>query len=152
MPADILPIDRRTAFVVHSWKHVAAVLQAARDARQAVWLVTPVGASYSFGAGFWAAIEARRRELYPAVDARLAVDCDDAPGHVLACLRAGLRWLVFAGNAAARARLVDIAMQQDAALIARPADALDLLDCRDADLSETVASRLRTAMPAQGEA
>ena len=152
MPADVVPIDRRPAFVVHSWKHVAAVLQAAREQRRAVWLLTPVGASYTFGAGFWSAIAARQRDLYPDVDARLAVDCDDAPGHVLACLRSGLRWLVFAGNPAARARLLDIATQQEARLIDRPTDALDLLGCRDADLMQTVAARLRTAMPAPGEA
>jgi len=152
VPADVLPLDPRVAFVVHSWKHVAAVLEAARATGRAVWLLTPVGASYTFGAGFWAAIDGRRMSLYPEIDARLVVDCDDAPGHVLACLRAGLRWLVFAGNEAARSRLVDIATQQGAVLMARPAGARDLLGCRDADLAATVTAHLRTAVPAPGEA
>ena len=121
-------VDDRPAFVVHGWKHVALVLEEARKARRPVWLLSPVGASYSFGVAFWAAIQDRITTLYPDLDVRLAVDCDDAPGHVLAALRLGLQWLIFRGNDAARHRLLDIAAQSRAELMARPADALDLLD------------------------
>src|SRR4029079_5185368 len=120
-------VDHRPAFIVHSWKHVALVLEAARQQRRAVWLLSPVAASYSSGVGFWSAIQQRIGALYPEVDVRLAVDCDDAAGHVLAALRVGLKFLVFRGNEAARQRLVDIAQQSGAALIEAPADALDLL-------------------------
>jgi hypothetical protein len=120
-------VDDRPAFIVHGWKHVAAVLEIARQQRRAVLLVTPVGASYSSGVGFWSAIQARIAALYADIDVRLAVDCDDAPGHVLAALRVGLKWLVFRGNDAARRRLLDIAGQSGAEMIAPPDDALDLL-------------------------
>jgi hypothetical protein len=126
-------IDDRPAFIVHSWKHVAAVLRAAEQARRPVWLFTPVAASYSFGVGFWAAIQERIAELHPEADARVVIDCDDAAGHVLAALRSGLRWLVFEGNAAARRRLLDIVAQSGAELVQRRADALDLLQVKDAD-------------------
>ena len=120
-------VDDRPAFVVHGWKHAALVLQQARETGRAVWLLSPVGGSYTGGVGFWAAIQERIISLYPDVDARLAVDCDDAPGHVLAALRAGLRWLVFRGNDAARIRLVDIAGRSGAEIVATPAGALDLI-------------------------
>jgi fructose/tagatose bisphosphate aldolase len=126
-------IDDRPAFIVHGWKHIAAVLRAAEQAHRPVWLFTPVAASYSFGVGFWAAIQERIAELHPEADVRMVIDCDDAAGHVMAALRSGLRWLVFEGNAAARRRLLDIVAQSGAELVQRRPDALDLLQVKDAD-------------------
>jgi len=136
-------VEDRAAFVVHGWKHAAAVLEAARQHRRPVWLLTPVGASYSSGVGFWSAIQERIRALFPEVDARLAVDCDDAPGHVLAALRIGLKWIVFRGNEAARRRLLDIAAQWGAELIEAPPDAVDVLHLARPQID--IAARLQKA-------
>ena len=66
------------------------------------------------------------------VQCDIALDCDGAPGHVLAGLRVGLKLLVFGGNGATRDRLLDIAGQSGATLIARPLAALDLIHHKDA--------------------
>lgn len=126
-----LPALPPTTLRVHGWKHVAAVLTAAREARRAVTLLAPPGGTYTGGVGFWAAIDKRRAELFPDVESVLVVDCDGAPGHVMAALRVGLRHLVFDGNAVARARLADIVARQDAALVDRPPAALDLIHEKD---------------------
>lgn len=117
---------------VHGWKHVAAALTAAREAERPVTLLAPPGATYTGGVGFWAAIEKRRQELFADVDAALIVDCDGAPGHVMAALRVGLKRLIFDGNAAAHARLADIAAKHRAQLLERPQAALDLVHEKDA--------------------
>ena len=63
-----------------------------------------------------------------------AEESGDALGSaVMAALRSGLRWLVFEGNPAARRRLLDIVAQSGAELVQRRADALDLLQVKDAD-------------------
>ncbi len=116
---------------VHGWKHVAAALTAAREASLPVALLAPPGGTYTGGVGFWAAIDRRRQELFPDVAAELIVDCDGAPGHVMAALRVGLKRLVFDGNDAARARLADIVARHGAALVERPQAALDLIHEKD---------------------
>jgi hypothetical protein len=116
---------------VHGWKHVAAVLAAAREASRPVTLLAPPGSTYTGGVAFWAAIDRRRRELFADVDAMLLVDCDGAPGHVMAALRVGLRHLVFDGNDAARARLADIVARHGARLEPRPQAVLDLIHEKD---------------------
>jgi hypothetical protein len=116
---------------VHGWKHVSAALTAARECKCPVTLLAPPGATYTGGVGFWAAIEARRHELFGDVAADMIVDCDGAPGHVLAALRVGLKRLAFDGNRAARDRLLDIARQHGASLVERPRAALDLIHEKD---------------------
>jgi hypothetical protein len=142
MSANVIALPRRAAAApavpeapvvvrVHGWKHVAAALTAAREASRPVTLVAPPNGTYSGGVGFWAAIEKRRQELFPEVDAELIVDCDGAPGHVMAALRVGLKCLVFEGNAAARARLLDIVDRHGARLVDRPRATLDLIHEKD---------------------
>jgi hypothetical protein len=116
---------------VHGWKHVAAALTAAQEAALPIALLAPPGGTYTGGVGFWAAIDRRRHELFSDVAADLIVDCDGAPGHVMAALRVGLKRLVFDGNDAARARLGDIAAKHNAILVARPRAALDLIHEKD---------------------
>jgi hypothetical protein len=142
MDDNVIPLPRhrrRTAGAVaapvvvrvHGWKHVAAALTAAREASRPVTLLAPPGSTYTGGVAFWAAIDKRRQELFADVDATLVVDCDGAPGHVMAALRVGLRRLVFDGNDAARARLADIVARQGARLVPRPQAALDLIHEKD---------------------
>jgi len=129
----IRPVSREAspAVRVHGWKHVAAALTAAREASRPVSLLAPPGSTYTGGVGFWAAIDKRRHELFPDVPAELIVDCDGAPGHVMAALRVGLKCLVFDGNDAARARLIDIVARHKASLVQRPHAALDLIHEKD---------------------
>lgn len=122
---------RRTVIVVHGWKHVSAALMAAREAKVPVTLMSPPAASYSHGAAFWAAVVNRAHELFPTVDVDIVLDCDGAPGHVLAAFRVGLKTVAFAGNAVAATRLMDIAQRHDARLIDRPPTHLDLIHSRD---------------------
>lgn len=122
---------RRTVIVVHGWKHVSAALMAARDAVAAVTLISPPSGSYTHGAAFWAALVDRARDLFPTVDAEIVLDCDGAPGHVLAAFRVGLKTVIFAGNAVAATRLMDIAQRHDARLLERPPMHLDLIHSRD---------------------
>lgn len=122
---------RRTVIVVHDWKHVSAVLQAAQKTKAAVTLISPAGASYTHGAAFWAAIVQRARELFAEVDAEIVLDCDGAPGHAMAAFRVGLKIVAFAGNAVAATRLMDIAQRHDARLIERPLAHLDLIHSSD---------------------
>ncbi|HKU99419.1 MAG TPA: hypothetical protein VJR58_29275 [Vineibacter sp.] len=124
---------RRDAIVVrvHGWKHVAAALTAARETSRAVTLLAPPASTYTGGVGFWAAIDKRRQELFADVTAELIVDCDGAPGHVMAALRVGLKHLIFDGNDAARTRLVDIVAKHGADLLQRPQAALDLIHEKD---------------------
>ncbi|MGE0423851.1 MAG: hypothetical protein AB7O88_16420 [Reyranellaceae bacterium] len=122
---------RRTVIVVHSWKHVSAALLAAREAKAPVTLISPAGASYTHGAAFWAALVRRAQALFADVDAELVLDCDGAPGHVMAAFRVGLKTVAFAGNAVAATRLMDIAQRHDARLIVRPPVHLDLIHSRD---------------------
>jgi hypothetical protein len=117
---------------VHGWKHVAAVLTAARETGRRVTLLAPPGGTYTGGVGFWAAIDRRRHELFADVAADLMVDCDGAPGHVMAALRVGLKRLIFDGNDAARTRLADIAARHGASLLPRPPALLDLIHEKDA--------------------
>jgi hypothetical protein len=117
---------------VHGWKHVSAALAAARETSRSVALLAPPGSTYTGGVGFWAAIDQRRQELFADVDAELIVDCDGAPGHVMAALRVGLKRLIFDGNDAARARLADIVARHGACLLERPPAALDLIHEKDA--------------------
>jgi hypothetical protein len=140
------PAPPATVVRVHGWKHVAAALLAARESGCAIVLLAPPGGTYTGGVGFWAAIDKRRRELFADVAAELVVDCDGAPGHVLAALRVGLKRLVFDGNAAARRRLEDIAAQHGATLLARPTAAIDLIHEKD----PARACRLLMARPADG--
>ena len=44
-----------------------------------------------YGAGYLAALQERARQEFADVDFTLVVDCGDAPGHALACLRAGVK-------------------------------------------------------------
>ena len=66
------------------------------------------------------ALAERARAEFPRVAQSWILDCGDAPGHVLAALRAGVRAVVFTGDAGTRARLADIAAARGAVVLAGP--------------------------------
>src|SRR6185437_3339554 len=77
--------------VIRDWRSTEAALQAARADGSAPTLVTPEDAAAFYGAGYLAALQDRAREEFPDVAFTLIVDCGDAPGYALACLRAGVK-------------------------------------------------------------
>jgi hypothetical protein len=105
------------AVLVRDWRQMKAALTAARDAGQAPTLATPENAAATYGAGYLAALQARGRQEFPDVAFTLIVDCGDAPGYALACLRAGVRTISMAEP---NEKIADIAHKMGAQLVRRP--------------------------------
>lgn len=103
--------------VVRDWRQTEAALLAARAAGTKLVLLTPEGAASRYGAGYLGALQARARAEFPDVAFTLIVDCGDAPGHALACLRAGVTKI---SMATWNDKIADIARQLGAELVRRP--------------------------------
>lgn len=104
--------------LVRDWKQTEAALLAARASGTAPILLTPEDAASFYGAGYLGALQERAREEFPDVAFTLIVDCGDAPGYALACLRAGVRTL---SMRTWNDKIADIARQMGAELVRRPA-------------------------------
>ena len=105
------------AILVRDWRQTEAALRVARDDGTAPTLVTPEDAAAFYGAGYLGALQERAREEFPDVAFTLVVDCGDAPGYALACLRAGVRTISMAEP---NEKIADIARQMGAQLVRRP--------------------------------
>jgi hypothetical protein len=103
--------------LIRDWPQMKAALEAARQTADAPTLVTPEDAASFHGAGYLAALEERARREFPDVPFTLVVDCGDAPGYALACLRAGVRCISMRGP---NEKIADIARQMGAELVRRP--------------------------------
>jgi fructose/tagatose bisphosphate aldolase len=103
--------------VVRDWRQTEAALQAARAGASSPVLITPENAAATYGAGYLAALQERARREFPDVAFTLIVDCGDAPGYALACLRAGVRMISMAEP---NEKIADIARQMGAELVRRP--------------------------------
>ena len=103
--------------LVRDWRQVKTVLTAARENRDAPTLVTPENAAATYGVGYLGALQARADKEFPDVDFALIVDCGDAPGYALACLRAGVRLISMRAH---NDKIADIARQMGAELVRRP--------------------------------
>ena len=103
--------------VVRDWRQTEAALLAARAAGTTPTLITPEDAASRYGAGYLGALQARARREFPDIAFTLIVDCGDAPGYALACLRAGVtRISMHTWNE----KVADIARQMGADLVRRP--------------------------------
>jgi len=102
---------------VRDWRTTEAALLAARADGTAPTLVTPEEAASFYGAGYLAALQERARKEFPDVAFTLVVDCGDAPGHALACLRAGVKTISMRES---NDKIADIARQMGAELVRRP--------------------------------
>ena len=107
----------RPVVVVRDWPSTEAALQAARRDGTAPTLVTAEAAASTLGAGYFGALQARAEQDFPEIDFELIVDCGDAPGHALACLRAGVKRISMRGP---NDRVADIARRRGARLVRRP--------------------------------
>jgi len=103
--------------VIRDWRTTEAALRAARERGSAPTLLTPEEAASFYGAGYLAALQERARREFPDVAFTLVVDCGDAPGHALACLRAGVKTISMDPP---NEKIADIARQMGAELVRRP--------------------------------
>jgi hypothetical protein len=103
--------------LVHDWRSMEAALLAARASGTSPVLVTPEGAASFYGAGYLGALQERAEKEFPDVAFELIVDCGDAPGHALACLRAGVKRISMEPF---DDKIADIARQTGARLVRRP--------------------------------
>jgi hypothetical protein len=107
----------RPVILVRDWSSTEAALQAARAEGTSPILITPEGAASFYGAGYLGALQARAEKDFPDVDFELIVDCGDAPGHALACLRSGVKRISMSEP---NDKIADIARQMGAELVRRP--------------------------------
>ena len=107
----------RPVIMVRDWRQTEAALQTAREDKTSPVLITPEGAASFYGAGYLGALQERAEKEFPDVDFKLIVDCGDAPGHALACLRAGVKLI---SMSEANDMIADIARQMGAELVRRP--------------------------------
>ena len=105
------------AIVVRDWRQTEAALKAARADGTSPTLVTQENAAAFWGAGYLGALQTRAEREFPDVRFRLIVDCGDAPGYALACLRAGVKLISMDPP---DDKVADIARQMGAELVRRP--------------------------------
>ena len=107
----------RPVILVRDWRSTEAALQAARADGTSPVLITPEGAASFYGAGYLGALQTRAETEFPDVAFELIVDCGDAPGHALACLRSGVKLISMSEP---NEKIADIARQMGAQLVRRP--------------------------------
>ncbi len=103
--------------LVRDWRQAEAALTEARANGTAPILITPEDAASFYGAGYLGALQERAKREFPDVAFTLIVDCGDAPGYALACLRAGVKRI---SMSTPNDKIADIARQMGAELVRRP--------------------------------
>lgn len=103
--------------LVRDWRETEAALRTAREQGVSPTLLTPPDAASFYGAGYLGALQGRAAEEFPDVAFTLIVDCGDAPGYALACLRAGVKCISMSSF---NDKIADIARQMGAELVRRP--------------------------------
>ena len=103
--------------LVRDWRQTEKALRDARANGTSPTLVTPVDAAAFYGAGYLGALQRRARQEFADVEFRLIVDCGDAPGYALACLREGVKLISMREP---NEKVADIARQMGAELVRRP--------------------------------
>jgi hypothetical protein len=107
--------------LVRDWRETEAALLKARADGLSPTLVTPEDAAAFYGAGYLAALQERAREEFADVNFTLVVDCGDASGYALACLRAGVKCIsMHLADGKITDKIADIARQMGAELVRRP--------------------------------
>ena len=103
--------------LIRDWRSTATALETARTQGTSPILVTPENAAAFYGAAYLAALQDRARREFADIDFTLVVDCGDAPGWALACLRAGVKVI---SMDPLNEKIGDIARQMGAELVRRP--------------------------------
>lgn len=104
--------------LVRDWRQTEAALRNARAEGTSPILITPEDAASFYGAGYLAALQDRARREFSDIAFTLIVDCGNAPGYALACLRAGVKLI---SMDPLNDKVADIARQMGAELVRRPA-------------------------------
>ncbi len=143
----------KTAFVVHSPRHAVAALRAGEATGIPIVLASPQGAGGSLGAPWFLEVLAAAAEAVPKAAFTAALDCGDAPGHVQAALRAGVKTTVFSGPPATRRKLAAIAEALGAKVLAKLGSprVLDLAGAEDPDAACEAFLRSFTPKPSKGK-
>jgi hypothetical protein len=105
------------AILVRDWRETKAALETARADGTSPVLTTEPNAASFWGAGYLGALQTRAETEFPDVGFTFIVDCGDAPGHALACLRAGVKTI---SMDPLNEKVADIARQMGAELVRRP--------------------------------
>ncbi len=127
-----------SAIEIHGIEDARAALRAAAELGRAATLVSAPGAAAQGGPAWFKALRDLARDEFSGVDQTWILDCGDAPGQVLAALRAGLDDVVFTGDVAAADKLRAIAAQTGARIHGALPPALDLRQARDPLVSARV--------------
>jgi hypothetical protein len=118
--------------LVHSLAEAKAALAAAASLKVPVTLVSAVGAGGHAGPAWFKSLIEQAAAEHPGAVLDAVLDCGVEAGMALAALRLGLKRVGFSGNAAARARLGEIAAALGGGLDdAAPAPTLDLRRRKD---------------------
>ena len=91
-----------------------------------VTLISEQGAGLYGGAGWWRAVVAKARAIYPATPAQDVLDCADGSGQALAALRIGQQLLVLDRSAPGWEAVCAIAMERGGGVLSVRPLSLDL--------------------------
>lgn len=113
--------------VVHSLAHACAALEVAAALNRAVTLASAPGAALQAGPSWFKSVVDQACAAHPNVAVTAILDCGDAPGAVMAGLRAGFTHFRFDGQLAVRMKLAAMGAE-----FVEPAAAVrDLHDARE---------------------
>ena len=115
--------------IIHSLEQARAALAIAASMNAPIVLASAPGAALQTGPLWFKAVIDQASTAHPGVAFTAILDCGEAPGAVMAGLRAGLTHFRFSGHAELRDKLAAIGAE-----FAEPAIAsLDLRDAREPD-------------------
>ena len=113
--------------VIHSLAEARAALAVAASMKAPLVLASAPGAALQTGPLWFKSVIDQARALQPGVAVTAILDCGEAPGAVMAGLRAGLKHFRFSGRAELREKLAAMGAE-----FAEPSSAtLDLRDARE---------------------
>jgi hypothetical protein len=119
------------AFVIHSLKHLRAVLAACGN--RPVIVLSGAGAGAYAGPSWFMAMIAHGFAEFPEARMTAILDCGDRAADAFAALNSGAKHVIFTGHPDAAERLRGIAAQVDASILAERPAAFDLLNVGDPD-------------------
>jgi fructose/tagatose bisphosphate aldolase len=109
------------ALCIETYEDMQAILQVVSRVGAPVDLITPEGGACYAGPAYWHAMLILAAKEFPQASYRLLVDCDDEAGTVMKALSCGLKTLLCDTALPSFAALSEMAVQQGAFLMARPA-------------------------------
>jgi len=126
-------MDEETpAIVIHNFAQAQAALAAAQEANKPVALWSAPGAGCYAGAGWWRELLDLLRQVQPDQGRYTSVlDCSDAPGFVMAAIRAQVPGIYFCGMPDITQKLSDMATAQGLGLVTVRPKVLDLASARN---------------------